>query len=274
VGAPPHTGGGRAEYAPGIASVTDWDGFVRELDHWEAAECAATLWWRDDDASALTEALQRMISLKERHRVPLGLAVIPAAADQGLGFLRTLPKGINILQHGFAHVNHAPANEKKAEFGEHRAMTVMSEEIAAGAERLRALAAERFLAIFVPPWNRLTPALMPALPGLGFSGLSTFAPRRDRLPAAGLCQVNTHVDLIDWRGGRRPKRASRLIDEITSHLAARRADEVDTDEPTGVLTHHLDHGDESWDFLDELFAVTHEHPAARWLSPKEALDAG
>jgi hypothetical protein len=254
--------------------VIDWDGFVGELDHWAEAECTATFWWRDDDASAPSEALQRMISLGERHQVPLGLAVIPAAADAGLSFLRTSPEGITILQHGFAHVNHAPANEKKAEFGEHRAMTVMSEEIAAGAERLRALAAERFLAIFVPPWNRLTPALMPALPGLGFCGLSTFAPRQDRLPAAGLFQVNTHVDLIDWRGGRRPKRVSRLVGEITVHLAARRAGEVDRDEPTGVLTHHLDHGDESWDFLDELFAVTRGHPAARWLSPQQALGAG
>jgi hypothetical protein len=66
----------------------------------------------------------------------------------------------------------------------------------------------------------------------------------------------------------------RLIGEITAHLAARRAGEVDSDEPTGVLTHHLDHGDESWDFLDELFTVTREHAAARWLSPQQALGAG
>ena len=57
--------------------------------------------------------------------------------------------------------------------------------------------------VFVPPWNRIAPALLPRLRALGFRGLSTFrrSPRRAQ-PAPGLAQINTHLDPIDWRGGR------------------------------------------------------------------------
>ncbi len=67
---------------------------------------------------------------------------------------------------------------------------------------LERLFGARALAVLVPPWNRIAPALVPALPEIGFRGLSTFGPRARPEPVRGLRQVNTHVDLIDWRGGR------------------------------------------------------------------------
>ncbi len=40
-------------------------------------------------------------------------------------------------------------------------------------------------------------------------------------------------------------------------------------EPIGILTHHLVHEEASWALLDELFAMTARHPAARWPEIKE-----
>jgi hypothetical protein len=51
---------------------------------------------------------------------PLALAVIPADAEPALNERIAGLPGLAILQHGYAHQNHAPATEKKQELGPHR----------------------------------------------------------------------------------------------------------------------------------------------------------
>jgi hypothetical protein len=46
-------------------------------------------------------------------------------------------QGVAALVHGFAHRNHAPAGEKKAEFGAHRRLDAMRDEALAGLNLLR-----------------------------------------------------------------------------------------------------------------------------------------
>ena len=75
-------------------------------------------------------------------------------------------------------------------------------ELGTGRMALERLFATRALPVLVPPWNRIAPELVPTLPEIGFAGLSTFAARRRDQPVSGLRQVNTHVDLIDWKDRR------------------------------------------------------------------------
>lgn len=252
--------------------MIEWDVLDTELDQWAEADGVATFWWRDDDAHLPAPALSRLIELSESHGVPLGLAVIPAKAGDALLAALTPGPRTDVLQHGFAHVNHAPSNEKASEYGGHRPASVMTAEIAAGSRRLRAIFDKRFLPLFVPPWNRFSGSLTPVLPSLGLLGVSTFAPRRSPSPAPGLRQVNTHVDLISWRRGRVFKGTARLAGEIAAHLSARRREEVDGGEPTGILSHHLVHDIDCWRFLEQLFERTCGHENVRWLTPREALD--
>jgi hypothetical protein len=119
--------------------------------------------------------------------------------------------------------------------------------------------------VLVPPWNRIDAAVIGRLPGVGFSGLSTFGPRERRRPMPGLVQCNTHVDLIAWRRDRAFIGAGAAVDRLVAHLAARRAGTVDPEEPTGLLTHHLDFAATPWSFLSELFARTQAHGAAAWV---------
>lgn len=251
--------------------VSDWSELERELDLWDDPFRPASMWWRDDDACEDSPLLRRLLGLSHEYSVPLGLAVIPDAVTPP--FWESLSRQgerVEVLQHGFAHFNHAGPGEKKSEFGDHRPLKVMSEEICRGAGILRAAAPERFVPVFVPPWNRISRSVLSALPGLGFHCVSTFGARTLAEPAHGLRQINTHVDLIDWRGGRRCRGRGPLLSELVAHLKARRTGAAD--EATGILSHHMAHDEACWRFLDRLFALTGKRSNVRWLSPADASD--
>ncbi len=244
--------------------MADWSGLEKELKAWRMAGRAATFWWRDDDAKGVTEDLDRLLALRREARVPLALAVIPASAHDPLARRLAPLAEITVLQHGFAHVNHAPEGEKKVEIGGGRPADQILGELIAGREKLESLFSLKSLPALVPPWNRIEPEIVTALAERGFSGLSTWGPR-EAAATAGLVQVNTHIDIIDWKGERKFVGEERALDQAVEHLKARRAGAADADEPTGLLTHHLAHDRGCWKFLAEFLARTSGHSAARWL---------
>jgi len=236
----------------------------RELDAWQAAGLRASLWWRDDDTIEPTPALKTLLALQQDSAVPLALAVVPARASKALP--SALGDGaLAVLQHGYAHENHAPPTEKKSELGVHRPAPIVIGELATGWDTLSKLFGPRALPVLVPPWNRIAPYLVPMLPELHYAGLSSFGPRQRRHPVRGLLAVNAHVDVIDWRGGRGFVGHAKAVAALCERLAARREATADRDEPTGLLTHHLVHDRATWSFLTELFAQTVRHPGAIWL---------
>jgi len=253
--------------------MSSWRALRAELDRWGREGCRASFWWRDDDASAPGEALDRLLELSGKYEVSLALAVIPAEAEATLADALRRRAPLQLLQHGFSHRNHAPATEKKMELGPHRPYGGVARELKAGRKRLKALFGRRFLPALVPPWNRIDPALLPRLPDLGFVGLSTFKARTTAEPVPGLRQVNCHIDVMDWRERRFVGEAAAL-GQAVEHLAARRQSAADPAEATGLMTHHLAHDAAAWRFLDRFLNATAPHPAARWLSARQAFRAG
>lgn len=248
-----------------------WALLDQELERWSASGRVATLWWRDDDATALTPALERLLSIAAESGVGVGLAVIPAGADRSLAERLHESAEAAVLQHGYAHVNHEPAGIKACEFGNGRGEHRLREELRAGLERLHELFGGDLLPVFVPPWNRIGDTAVAVLAELGVRTLSTYRPRATRNTASGLLQVNCHADLMDWRGTRGFIGTRKVVSDIAEHLRARRTGAVDDDEPTGILTHHLAHDEGCWVFLRTLFERTAENSAARWLGAGEAL---
>jgi len=119
------------------------------------------------------------------------------------------------------------------------------------------------LPVFVPPWNRLDDAWLPDLAACGFTGLSRFGPRAGT--GTGLRQANTHVDPVDWRGGKGFVGTGAALGVLTGHLRGRRTGTCDEDEPTGLLTHHLVQDTATWEFIAALFARTAGHGHVTWL---------
>jgi hypothetical protein len=249
----------------GAALVSaDWNSLRDELAHWQDAGREVAFWWRDDDAVQWTPALARLVGLARRFDVPLALAVVPSSAERAL-FAR-LADDVCVLQHGVDHRNRSTAGAKRAEFVPEERPEDAVARIAAGGARLAALAGPRWTATFAPPWNRMPEALAARLPGAGLRGLSLFGPRARARPLPGLVQVNSHVDLIAWRGDRGFVGVKAALAQAVEHLAARRRGSADRDEPTGWLTHHLQHDAATWRFLEQLFECTREAGAVRWLS--------
>ncbi len=253
--------------------MSDWArDLYRELDQWNFDGVAATFWWRDDDARAPSDELTKLAELSARYRAPLSLAVIPANLDASLA--RELPSEksvgkspaeISVLQHGYAHTNHAPPGEKKCEFGAARDPAEVRRELADGNRVLQETFGARFVPAFAPPWNRIAPQWLEFLRPSGLRGLTTFGARTARQAAPEIAAANTHADIIDWKNGKRFLGAARATADLCAHLAARRNGDVDPAEPSGLLTHHLAHDADSWAFLADFLGALDEHPAVKWL---------
>lgn len=216
-----------------------WDRFAEEV-----ARRKPVFWLRDDDAVTVTPALQRLLSIK--NQVPLALAVIPDLAEPDL-FDRIGDAAV--LQHGCDHRNRAAPGEKKTEFPANEGISAALDRLRLAHERLVSMGGSKVLPVVAPPWNRMRRELAAALPRIGIRGFSSYG-AGESLPA--VTQVNTHVDIVAWRDGKRfigDEEAARLA--MTFALG---------EEPLGWLTHHAVHDAAAWRFLERLFAL----PGPRW----------
>jgi peptidoglycan/xylan/chitin deacetylase (PgdA/CDA1 family) len=235
------------------------DVLSRALDRRAAAGQPVQFWMRDDDAVVPSSALDQLLKVTGDLQIPLTLAVIPKFAGPELAE-RLLPeRNVTVAVHGWAHVNHAGLGEKKQELGAHRPLSTVIDDLRRGFDRLRHLFPNHFSPVLVPPWNRIAPAMISALPTVGFQAVSIFGPET----VVALPMMNTHVDLMDWRG----TRGGRTSDTLLADLAAA----VNRGGPVGFLTHHLVQDTQAWGFIELLFALTANHPGCCWTSLPELL---
>jgi hypothetical protein len=215
----------------------------------------ATVWWRDDDAGRDHPRLHRLLALAHARQVEPALAVVPAWLESRTVDAITACPGTTVLQHGIAHADHARAGEKKVELGGRVTPADLQADLLAGTQCLRDAFPVAFLPVLVPPWNRIAPGFVAELPAWGFAGLSRFG--RATVQSPDLREINTQVDLILWREGRR---AMGLPELTAAMIAALRSA---AGEPVGILSHHLAMDEDAFLMLDRVLAVLQDHPSAR-----------
>jgi predicted deacetylase len=230
-----------------------------ELALWRAGGHAPVFWWRDDDARRSTPALDRLLALSVRFEAPITLAAVPDGDIAALAkACRAIP-GAELAIHGFRHENRAPPGWPSGEVNDlDRLADVMSDLSTAIEVFRRAGVTPR---LFVPPWNNAHPILKQAL-GLQGLGLSCYGDpaEADRLDA--------HLDVMRWKPEPRFRGAVRFLLRTRRLLAERRRKGA-WDEPLGLLTHHLDHDEDAWSFLEAFLPVA--KPAARAAIGKPAV---
>ncbi|MAO90224.1 MAG: hypothetical protein CMM78_03210 [Rhodospirillaceae bacterium] len=253
--------------------MTGWDALRQELDLWHRTGTQARLWWRDDDARAATPVLDHLLTVAQG--LPLALAVIPVGLEPSLIARMRGVKTVSILPHGYAHSNHEPADRKKAEFGASRDVTQAVSDLRQSLALLQDAFGDQVFPLFVPPWNRIAPEIVECVTDAGLRGVSTFT---DRTPNRRVAGLNTHVDILDWKAKKQTGRARFLgqeavLSDLVAALARRRVPTpgTDTTEAVGLLTHHLEHDQDSWDFLARLVQFVDEHPGVGWISAPQGL---
>lgn len=234
--------------------MTDWAQLETALDAVAGRGETIRFWWRDDDAGENSPALARLLETAERLNLPLALAVVPAWLQPDVqGQIAASPE-TTVLQHGYAHVNHAKKDAKSIELGG-RGLDPILEELRQGFTILEDAFGAAFLPVLVPPWNRIDTSLYPHLRQGGYAGLSVFGRRADAEIEEGVALVNTHIDPVDWRGTRGYCGDEAMLDRLTEQL--------DPEEPIGILSHHLVMDEACWAFLEGLFTTLMGHPSAR-----------
>jgi len=231
-----------------------------EINRRHDAGSPVCFWLRDDDAVEPSAALTQFTGLTQTYAVPSTLAVIPSCTGTDLSLSLVDESLLTIAVHGWSHTNYAPADEKKQELGSHRSNELVTNELSRGFDKLSELYPKQFVPLLVPPWNRISAAVVAKLPTIGFKSLSTFGPEKSAL----IHRVNTHVDLIDWKGTRGGRLPEHLIADLIKVIR-------ETDSPVGFLTHHLVHDAAAWRFLEALFEVTAQSSSCRWVSVTELM---
>ncbi len=247
-----------------------WNRLNNELDKWADAGQAATFWWRDDDAVEATSELDRLIRESLCVDAPLLLAVIPLHVKSTLKDVVASYDHLTIAQHGYAHINHAPKGQGLGawELGLHRGKQAVMGDLADGYQILTSMFGDRFIPVVVPPWNRIDSSLFKSMSKFGYRGVSAFGSTDSGKLTNGMVQANCHCDPIKWKGGPRFTGEEKSIAMVCKHLQMQRINVTRIDEPTGLLTHHLDMDEQSWQFVAKLGEMVHSHPAAKWCHPK------
>lgn len=248
---------------------TAWPMLQHELDLWTDAGLRASFWWRDDDAVSATPQLDILDNLSRTFNLPVSIAVIPALLDSSLPRFLQGRDHFSVLQHGYRHISHAAKAVKKIELGGERETGDIASELADGFKILASAFPDHFIPVVVPPWNRIESRTYSILRETGLTGISTVRARKVSHPVNGLLQINTHLDPISWRHGRGFIGSQISIALLHQHLYLRRTTDRCSDEPTGLLTHHLDQNEAVWNFCRSLFQRLNQHPAVHWLSAQQ-----
>jgi len=225
-----------------------------ELARWKAAGHAPTFWWRDDDARRPTPALDRLLALSARFDAPITIAAVP---DGDVAALAQACRGVphaELAIHGFRHENRAPPGRPSGEVNDQDGLAEVMSDLGAAMEAFRRAGVTPRL--FVPPWNNAHPTLKQALELQGLE-LSCYGEMRR---AAEPGRLDAHLDLMRWKPGARFRGAVRFLLRARRLLAERRLNSA-WDQPLGLLTHHLDHDEPAWRFLEAFLPVA--KPVAR-----------
>jgi hypothetical protein len=211
----------------------------------------------------------------QRRRLPVALSATPVYANKALAQAVERVEGASVIQHGYAHVNHAPAGKLECELDAARPPAIVAGEMTEGMKHLRDLLGARFVPALVPPWYCIAPRLKARLAEFGYTGLSLYGPRPRRPAVKGVTEVNGHVEVVNWRTNPPScNSASLIVSFIARHLAHRRLRIADPGEATGIVTHHHAHDAACWTFLEGLFERLAAHPAVVWQDAHTLFAAG
>lgn len=272
-----------------------WKPIDKELNRWARDGLKLPVWWRDDDAIEDTKQLHRLLELSADQSVPLALACVPMNLKPNLLRLLHGKQDISVILHGWSHENNSGTGRSPSEFPDAASSSQDIEKIRQGVKILSNAFSNQFVPVMAPPWHQMNNELIQRLPEAGIHTLSLLGARHARSDPNNLSRLNVHFSPIDYRNGPKLKKTDVIVHQILRSLVRRRmaaqqqgrfkrwmtsiqstsrfADGireiradlrgnilVDSTEPFGIVTHHLDHDEEIWAFVHNWLRLLSRHP--------------
>lgn len=197
---------------------------------------SARLFIRDDDVWTLDKKFRFFFDLAIDHNLPVVYAVIPAKMDKGLvRFLRRAkektPHLLDIVQHGWRHLNHSTDDETKYEFGASRSVAFQREDIRRGFKKIRLAFGEHFTPAFVPPYHGYDERTLRILQKEGFQIFSAGSRRLGE--KFRLVELPAEISFSRYdKDGSSINTATAMVGMLARDIYRRPV--------SGILTHHAD----------------------------------
>jgi len=197
---------------------------------------SARLFIRNDDVWRMDRGFRFFFDSAIEYKIPVVHAVIPGKMETGLiRFLcrakEKTPHLLDIVQHGWVHMNHSVNTESKYEFGPSRDFEAQESDIRRGQKKMRQAFGDYFTNAFVPPYHGYDQRTLRSLHDLEFKIFSIGARRVD--VRKRFIEIPAEISFSQY--GEDKVRIQKARDVLTSLVKS-----INRCPLSGVLTHHAD----------------------------------
>lgn len=196
----------------------------------------ARLFIRNDDVWMLDPSFRFFFDQAISRNLPIIYAVIPGKMEKGLiRFLRRAkerkPHLLDIVQHGWLHVDHSTGDVEKYEFGASRSLKLQRENIQQGVRKMCLAFGDGFTPAFVPPFHGYDERTLRILQEEGFQ---IFSAGNSKLKKeSGLLELPANISFSRYGKGRVSTNTAMDVVEMLIKDICRVP-------LSGIVTHHVD----------------------------------
>lgn len=198
------------------------------------------LWFRDDDICTDSPNF-RLLMQSAKHGFPMLFGAVPYRlkfSDAELKYINALPENVFFCVHGFNHINRAeqaPLSEFPAELNAEQG----HREISYGVEKVSSTFGNKYLSIFIPPWNYIAPNHISSLQQSGIKCVSGSTDLQLDFGESNLKSLPINLDILNygediWFN----LKSNEELDALLYGLLTQWHANENFEQPIGLLSHH------------------------------------
>lgn len=199
-----------------------------------------SLWLRDDDIVSDSPNF-RLLSKLGNTGIPLVFAAVPYRlkfSDAELSYVNSLPNNVYFCVHGYNHANNA-AEGTPSEYPASADATAVRNQMQYGHKKISSTFGNRFLPMFVPPWNSFSPQHMDSVIESGYRYISGSYERTIEGRKNVVESLPCHVDVLDYPPQHPyPLKTNESVIEELASAVSEWQESANTIKPICILSHH------------------------------------
>ena len=206
----------------------------------EEEGCRPKLWLRDDDFITDSPNFELIIRSTE-YTFPMVFGVVPfrmKLSDKEINSYKKLNGNVYFCVHGYSHMNRSES-QPLSEYPCKLSHDQVKKELEYGYKRVKSVFNERFLPIFIPPWNNMCDDFIPELVSTGFKAISSDENVEMNITNESCSLLSINVDILNY--GKDiwfPMKTNAEIDNLLAYKLKRVLGIGEEEVNIGILSHH------------------------------------